>query len=243
MPEQDLPVPASGFAASTLVCTEWGPCRLADLAIFTRRREMKARDHERADEMRLLSHQTRKHRLARAHQEMLAAAKNVDPAALNAAYEQAQADLDAQFAAEQAEAEALAADEIERVLPRCNVNGGTARIASVAQVDDSRTDFVDVVIDVREVSNGENPPTEHQVKIRCTPDVLFVTPDGDVAAADLAGKSINRTLPGGEADTFGVPEVLPVALPEAAPVFSLTVEDTSTAHVGSDDTVAAIVRL
>lgn len=107
------------------------------------------------------------------------------------------------------------------------------------------SEWVDVVIGryVFKPADGDDNSNAKSVdiRVRCTPDVLFVTARGDVRAADLVGETVVRVALNGTGDVFTVPEVLPVVL--AAPVPVYRVECSADACcVGADSTVAAVVR-
>lgn len=237
-------VNASGFAAHVSVWTEWGACRVHDLHTLTQRRARAEHDHCSAIEQTVELHNRKLADADRAHAEALALLKGVDTTALQSAFEATRRALVEQHAADIAQAEQRAASEIAAVMPRCRTGeGAQTKLDAVVQESEQTLDFVDVTIAVVPLNplDGKGP-TEHRVKLRCTPDVLFVTESGDVRADQLVGEKIRRVHADGTFDTYHVTEVVPVELHSPATVYAACVSGSTCVCVGVDGSIAALVR-
>ena len=131
------------------------------------------------------------------------------------------------------------AANIAAALPEVRVDAATSLACDgVAAEASPVSDLVDVVIAQPSV-NGQ----PFNITVRCTPDCVFVTDQGDVAASDLAGSSILRVYADGTTDTFAVPSVTPVSLNEPVPVYRVHGDEALTSYcVGMDSTVSVVVR-
>jgi len=236
--------PAYGFVATAMVFTHWGPTRVHDLARASSRREQLQRDFTGALAVRSAEHAQRLAAIHTARAETLAQLKGVDTTALQEHFIKACDNLVSQYELATEEIEADVALELGAVLPVCRVDPSEERaIQCVRLLDEQVIDFVDVVIGVVQVNNGDDePPTEHPVKLRCTPDMLFVTANGDVRAQDLKGVEIQRQLADGTFDTFVVPEVVPFVAQSPVTLYGVCVQDGTRICVGVDATFAAVVR-
>jgi hypothetical protein len=235
--------PACGFVATTSLFTQWGPTRIHDLARLSTRRDQLQRDYASGLAARGAEHAQRLAAIHAASAETIAHLKGVDTTELQAHFAGACTALVNKFETETEEIEAAVALELSGVLPRCRVDVSEERaIECVYLLDEPVIDFVDVTIGIMQIDNGDKPMTEHAVKLRCTPDTLFVTANGDVRADALLDVEIQRQLPDGSFDTYVVPEVTAYVAPSPVSLYAVRVQDGTCVCVGVDGTLAAVVR-
>lgn len=233
---------ATGFAGPTTLLTSWGACRLHDLARLSNRRDQAVgvfaqqtanMEQVHSQKLELFDESTAQNvRLApEVHKEKLAET--------HAAARKAMAD-------EQAEALALfqatRKADIAGQLPEMRLGAGESvvQFESVGAEPEMVFDVVDVVIARADVP-GTDDNKQVDIVVRCTPDWLFVTLDGDMPAAALEGQQITRVHADGSTSWFVVPYVTPVVLNSPIPVYRVRC-DAETCCVGADGTIAAIVR-
>lgn len=219
---------SAGFVGSVALSTAWGSCKLHDLARITAQRDQ-AQAAFAAQSVKI----------QQAHTEALAAfdtqAAQIlsdDPEAA-AQIDSERAELLASQAAQLAAWETDTATDIAGRLP--TLHDGTAVQGVIA--GEPASEFVDVTIASIPIDGLPDPIP---VVVRCAPDCVFVTEQGDVAAAQLQGVSILRVY-NGEPDTYVVPSV---SIVNVAPVPTCRVQASAdTCRVGADSLVMAAVRL
>ena len=211
-----------------MIDTHIGRCSIADLARLSTQRD----DTEASYAQHLAS-------LSATHSAQLAAfdvaVADVLAALLPEQVEAMQSVLDNERAVlAQALADALAertqhcATQVANVLPRVLVRDPeTGEVVERAIVKAwsprTATALVDVVIDSVFVLVG-NQEVEHLIRVRCTPEHLFLTPNGDVEASALEGVTIYRVNEQLVSDEYEVTQVEVVEVETPVAVFDIEVE-------------------
>ena len=234
------------FVGNTAMVTSMGNCLMQDLARLSTKRDETAAAY--AQQIALT--QAESGRRADTIDGYAATLKQslapVDLSGVNAAVAAAKGELQALYASTVAQLQAECETELAAIMPMAKVRDPQTnevvnrRIVRVWEQPPVTT-LVDVVIDVI-VQLNDNVESEHLVKVRCTPDHMFATPNGDVEASKLAGVEIWRVHPDNSIDTFVVPDVQGVNLSDAVQVFDAEIEGIAAYCVAPDGGVAAVVH-
>lgn len=235
------------FVGETTILTSFGACRISDLAKLSDNRDQCATSYTQA----IAVEQTKlSQRLAAIEIQADALRAIAAPGlsdSFNAAIDETKATMQAQHAQIVAAIAAVRDEQLAACLPvACVRDPQTGEAVSrpfvkVWAQPIKVSSLVDVVIDVR-VQVVDNVESEHYVKVRCTPEHVFLTSEGDVQAQHLAGKTIWRMHPDGGIDTFVVPEVQPIELPEPVAVYDAEVEGIASYCVAPDGGPSAVVH-